>query len=254
VLPDTWRALVDLVLPAGCAGCGEPAAGGGLCGACDEAFAAARPGRVVPTPVPAGFPMTMALAGYGGALREAVLEYKERGRYRLAGALGDRLADVISAAQPGIAPVLLVPVPATARAARVRHGDHMARLARRAAHTLRISGRPAAVAYPVRARPRPDSTDLSAVARAVAAQEAFVARQRRTPAVRAAVAAGASVVLVDDVVTTGATLAAVANRLRMVGVEVQGAAVLAATARHAAAHSVTGAAPRDHTAPPTAIS
>jgi predicted amidophosphoribosyltransferase len=141
------------------------------------------------------------LAGYAGALREAVLEYKERGRYRLAGALGDRLADVVAAAQPGLAPVLLVPVPATAQAARARHGDHMARLARRAAYTLRARGRPAAVAYPIRALPRPDSTELSAVARAAAAQEAFAVRPRRTAAVRAAVAAGASVVLVDDVPT-----------------------------------------------------
>lgn len=231
-----WSALVDLVLPAGCAGCARAVGRrGGLCGDCATALAAARPQRVRPSPEPPGLPRCVALAAYAGSLREAILAYKERGRHTLAGPLGDRLADVVGAALgAATGPVLLVPVPATAAAARDRYGDHMLRLSRRAARTLARRGRPAGVACPVRARPRPDSAHLSGVDRMRAAESAFVLVPGRLPAVRAAVRTGARLVVVDDVVTTGATLAAVAARLREAALDPQVAAVLAATQRRVA--------------------
>jgi len=231
-LADAGSALVDLVLPTTCAGCGAGEGSAGLCVGCAGALAAAVPARVRPAPEPAGLPRTVALAGYGGALSAAILQYKERGRYGLVQVLGERLAGVVTVAAPQGRPLLLVPVPATSAAARRRHGDHMARLARHAAATLCRSGRAAAVAYPVKALPRPDSAGLSAADRAVAASASFVVRPRSLPAVRAATGAGVTVVLVDDVITTGATLSAVATRLRAAGVPVSVAAVLAATPRH----------------------
>jgi predicted amidophosphoribosyltransferase len=236
-LRDTWSALVDLVLPAECAGC--PAATGlrgALCGRCVAALAAARPQRVRPQPEPPGLPRCVALAAYAGSLRETILAYKERGRHSLAAPLGDRLADVVSAAlgaMPG--PVLLVPVPATAAAARDRYGDHMLRLARRAAWALARHGWSAGVACPLRARPRPDSAQLSSVDRLHAADAAFVLVPGRLATVGAAVRGGARLVIVDDVVTTGATLAAAAARLREAALDVQVAAVLAATQRRVSA-------------------
>ena len=127
--------------------------------------------------------------------------------------------------------MLLVPVPATAAAARRRYGDHMRRLADHAAGALRRRGWPVAVARPVRARPRPDSAELSSAARLRAAAGAFALSSRQVPAVRAAAARGARLVVVDDIVTTGATLAAVADGLRAAGFEMPVAAVLAATRR-----------------------
>jgi predicted amidophosphoribosyltransferase len=180
----------------------------------------------------------MALAAYAGALRGAILAYKERGRHTLAGPLGARLADVTMTtlgARPG--PVLLVPVPATAAAARGRYGDHMLRLARRAAGELALRGWPAAVANPLRARPRADSAELSSADRLRAAADAFTVVASRLPAVRAAVSGGARLVLADDVLTTGATLSAVAARLRAVGVDAPVAAVLAATQRRVPPYS-----------------
>jgi predicted amidophosphoribosyltransferase len=222
--------LFDLVLPAACAGCGSTA-GAALCVGCVAALNAVRPQRVRPDPEPAGLPPTFALAAYDGAVRTALLAYKEKGRHGLGAALGDQLARVVARSVSGDRPVLLVPVPATAAAIRQRHGDHVVRLADRAARTLRRRGRPAAVAGALRALPKSDSVELSALDRARAAKTAFAARPGQLPRVRGAASGGAVVVLVDDIVTTGSTLVAAANRLAEGGVPIGYAAVIAATQR-----------------------
>jgi predicted amidophosphoribosyltransferase len=226
-----WAGLVDLVLPAGCAGCGAERVPlrYGVCPPCAEALESLAPGPTAPTPTPPGLPPCTALGAYDGVLRDVLLGYKERGRHGLAVPLGALLADVVAASLGG-APggVLLVPVPATAKAARDRHGDHMVRLARRAAARLRRAGWPAAVARPLRALPRPDSAELGAAERAVAAESAFRIRAGRVPGLRR-VAAERAVVVVDDIVTTGVTLTAVSRELSSVDVQVDRVAVLAAT-------------------------
>ena len=218
-LVDLGAALVDLVLPAGCAGCraDRTRLRRGVCAACEAAVAALVPHLVRPVPAPPGLPPCAALGGYHGVLRELVLSYKERGRHGLAGPLGALLADVV-AAHAG-SPVLLVPVPGTAQAARRRHGDHVARLARHAASRLRSAGRPALVVHPLRAMPRPDSAGLDSTARAAAAATAFRVRPGRVARLRTLIrSSGAEVVVVDDIVTTGATAAAVTARLAEAGV------------------------------------
>jgi len=220
----TLAALIDLVLPADCAGCGA-AAVSGVCPDCAVVLRGrAAPTR--PTPAPEGLPPCVALGDYAGPLRELILAYKERGRSGLSVPLGDALAAVVLAAAGERAPLALVPVPDTAAAARARHGDHMLRLARRAARCLRRHGVPALVCSPLRARPRLDSAHLDRAQRARAAADAFVVRPRRTAALRAT---GVDVVVVDDVLTTGATVAAVCGRLEAAGVQVAFAATLAAT-------------------------
>jgi len=222
--------LLDLVLPSGCAGCG--AAGGGVCPAC--AAELCRPPSVRrPRPAPSGLPVCLSAGDYDGAIRELILAYKERGRRSLAAPLGDTLAAVVCAGWPGPEPVVLIPVPATAAAIRARHGDHMLRLAQRAVRCLRAGGRAAAVATPVRALPKADSAHLDREQRAVSARTAFAIRTQwrdgqRLAALRS-LADGGAVVLVDDVLTTGSTLAAVAGALLDVGVPVALAVTLAAT-------------------------
>lgn len=231
----TLAALVDLVLPVDCAGCGSPSGLVGICAACLTVLRQV-PEPVRPTPPPAGLPACLTAGEYAGPLRELILAYKERGRRGLATPLGDALASVVTAGWPVPArqPLTLVPVPATAAAMRARHGDHMVRLARRAARTLRRTGCPARVAVPVRALPKLDSSHLDRFERERVARQAFVVRGGRVASLRATVRDG-PVVLLDDVLTTGATLAAVTVRLREVGIDVSFAAVLAATRlRHAA--------------------
>jgi predicted amidophosphoribosyltransferase len=240
-LAEAWADLADLVLPTECAGC---AVGGvsmryGVCADCAAALETLRPFPTTPMPAPPGMPRCVALGGYDGVLRQVLLGYKERGRHRLARPLGALLAHVVAEASGDPhSRVLLVPVPATAAAARRRHGDHVRRLARHAAARLRRSGRAATVALPVRALPRRDSAELDRGGRAAAAAAAFRLRRSRLPGVRAG-ASRSRIVLLDDIVTTGATLAAVRSRLAEAGLEVHAAAVLAATARRGTPVRVT---------------
>jgi len=227
---DLAAALADLVLPSSCAGCAAPGRPV-VCPTCAATLALARPHATRPIPAPPELPRCAALAGYEGVLRELLLGYKERGRHDAGPVLAALLAEVVAAAVGPPSPVLLVPVPATARAARQRYGDHMHRLARLAARSLRQRGWPVRATAALRALPRPDSAGLDSAARLALADQTFRVPRQRALAVRQAVAAGAAVVLVDDIVTTGATLSAVATRLGDCGVPVHCAAVLAATAR-----------------------
>lgn len=227
-----WADLADLVLPTECAGCsgsGLPLRYG-VCERCARGLETLRPVAVRPSPAPPGLPSCFALGRYDGSLREVLLSYKERGRHRLARPLGRLLAEVVAVAVGGPRPALLIPVPATARAARERYGDHMARLSRHAAAQLRAAGWSVSLAHPLRALPRQDSTRLSRVDRAAAAATGFRLRPGRVPALRRATS-GRTVVLLDDIVTTGATLSAVTRLLGTAGVRVHAAALLAATAR-----------------------
>ncbi|MEU7589037.1 ComF family protein [Micromonospora sp. NPDC049230] len=224
-----WADLADLVLPATCAGCRErrPGLRHGVCPACVAALGALRPGVVRPTPAPPGLPSCVALGPYAGPLREALLAYKEHGRHGLARPLGALLAEVVAEAVGVARPVALVPVPDTAAAARSRYGDHLDRLARHCAARLNRCGWSARVHRPLRALPRPDSVTLDSAGRAAAAEAAF--RPRSTASRGRAAGAAPVVVLLDDIVTTGVTLAAATRVLSATGWVPSVAAVLAAT-------------------------
>ncbi|MFE9688678.1 ComF family protein [Micromonospora sp. NPDC005806] len=213
------------MLPSGCGGCGERAPGlrQGFCPHCVGELEALRPAPTRPDPTPPDLPPCVALGPYAGALRAGLLAYKERGRHGLARPLGALLAEVVAAAVGPARPVTLVPVPDTARAARARYGDHLGQLTRHAAARLRAAGWPVRVLRPLRALPRPDSVLLDSAGRAAAADAAF--RLRRL----GAAAVDGPVVLLDDIVTTGATLAAVSRVLHAAGMTPKAAAVLAAT-------------------------
>ncbi|WP_448627039.1 ComF family protein [Geodermatophilus sp. URMC 64] len=213
-------ALADLVLPRTCAGCGLP--GAVVCRRCGRLLA--RPHLATPRRFPAGFPPTVAAGAYEGPVRAAVLAFKERGRAELGRVLGTALALAVAGVLRGVpgpaGPVLLVPVPPSAAALRNRGRDPVRELTRRAEAELRAAGVAAAEARLLRRRGRVrDSAGLSAAQRRANLAGSFVLAG--TPP------AGAVLVLVDDVVTSGATLTEAASVLAS-GRSVTGTPVLAA--------------------------
>ncbi|MEV6299545.1 ComF family protein [Actinoplanes sp. NPDC051861] len=217
-------------MPGECAGCGAERVPltYGTCAACVAELEALRPRPAAPTPPPAGFPACVTVGEYSGALRGALLAYKEKGRHRLARPLGVLLAGAVAALAPRDRPVVLVPVPSTAAARRQRHGDHMARMAACTVRRLRSAGYTASVFQPLQALPRPDSTSLDAAGRLTVAVNSL----RIVPRIgvlRRGGRIGGTLVVTDDIVTTGATVTAVVRRLEEADMQVKGAAVLAAT-------------------------
>lgn len=193
------------LFPVPCAGCGTE--GRALCVACARHLTPA-----LRTESLAGIgPVTSALR-YEGVARSVLLALKEEGRMGLASPLAVPFAAAVAAALPR--DVVPVAVPSS-RAARRRRGVEPVRLlAGRAGIQLARLFRPA--------EPRSEQKGLDVAARARNLDGAFAL-------VRPAV--GLRVLLLDDIVTTGATLAAAAEVLRAGGAEVVGAAVLAATPR-----------------------
>ncbi len=120
--------------------------------------------------------------------------------------------------------LLLVPVPSSRRAVAQRGHDATARMARSAARELRRCGVPARVAAVLRQRrPVADQSGLAGAARRANLSGALEIARSAVPLV-----AAGPVVLVDDLVTTGASLAAAAGAVEAVGGWICGAAVVAA--------------------------
>lgn len=207
--------MLELVLPLECGGCGAPSTR--WCEACAAALLLSidEPHLISPRVDP-GVPV-FALGRYAGARRQAVVAMKEHGRRDLVAALARPLAlgihRLVGWGIVGL-PLTVVPAPTRRWAARRRGGDPVMRIAvaATAAHphlrvvpALRTTGR---------AR---DSVGLSTSAR----------EHNITGRVRAVGRPTGEVLLVDDVVTTGATAREAVRTLRTEGVEVTAVLALA---------------------------
>jgi len=155
-----------------------------------------------------------------------VLAHKEQGRLALARPLGRLLAvavsDVVVAPAAGID---LVPVPSHPAVVRERGQDPLLRIARAASAELRRTGADARVQRLLRVPGRRpgDQAGLDAAARAANLAGRFSSRGTAD--------GGRCVVLVDDVITTGATLREAQRALEEVEISPVGAATVAATHR-----------------------
>lgn len=219
-----WTAAADLVTGAACAGCERP--GAVLCEACRHEL------LPDPRPVRAAVPAVAAL-GYDGVVRPVLAGLKEHGRWRLQPPLAHALAAAVCAAAPA-GPLALVPVPSTRSSRRRRGGDPVGDLVAAAAAELCGVGVDAVVVPVLRhVRRVDDQAGLGAEERRENLSGAFAAQPRR--ALR-----GRSLLVVDDVVTTGATLGEGVRALRSAGLVTAASAFVAATPRRHA-EGVSGA-------------
>jgi predicted amidophosphoribosyltransferase len=204
---------------------------------------------VLPYPAPIGLPVCAAGARYRGPVRRLLIAYKERGRRDLAAVLSMALVHALLAlpavraaleepSESSARRLLLVPVPASRAAWRARGFDHIVTLVRDALVPLRQLGRAAGLEVswaPLLELTRrvADQAGLSTADRATNLSGAL--RMRPAPRFHPAhTRAGPAtlVVLIDDVLTTGATMAEAARALASGGVRAQSSAVVATAVRH----------------------
>jgi predicted amidophosphoribosyltransferase len=223
-------AVLDVILPPRCAGCGDP--GAMVCPGCALRLRG-QPAIRMPEPPPAGLPACWSSTAYEGVPRKLIIAYKERGRTALAPALAACLAGVAARALGGFrGSCVLVPVPSVPAARRRRGYDPIVLIATRAVQNLREHGRAATLARVLRPGRRvADQTGLSATERAANLSGAFWVADGDNSPLQAARGRTAVAVLVDDIVTTGATLAEAARALGEVGIAVPLAITVAATRR-----------------------
>lgn len=205
--------MFDLFLPLECGGCGAPSTR--WCPSCDGQLRVAddEPHLFTPRTDP-GVPV-FALGRHAGVRRRVIVAVKEHGR-------ADLVAPLAVALHHGLhhlltwgivrAPMIMVPAPTRRAAARRRGGDPVSRMAQSAAEGLPD----VRVIQALRLRPWVrDSVGLSGAAR----QRNIAGRVRLVRPI------AGEVVLVDDIVTTGATAAESVRMLTAAGAAVS--AVLA---------------------------
>jgi predicted amidophosphoribosyltransferase len=185
------RAL-ELLGPARCAGCGGQ---GPLCRHCTRSVRPAPPGAVAP---PAR--VVVAPWAYEGAARALVLDLKLRGNRAAAQPLAEAMSR--AARRAGLAPEIVAWVPARRRDQRRRGLDHAHVLAALVAPGFGCALRPLLG----RAAAGRDQASLSRAQRRRNLVGAFWSRRCR-----------GRVLLVDDLVTTGATAGACAEALVAAG-------------------------------------
>jgi ComF family protein len=204
------RAILDVLLPPACAACGS--AGALLCAACLRAarpasdpacrFLAADPAIAI------GQDLSLALAAFAfdGPIRRALARLKYEGASRLAGPLATAATQSLRVLLEMTGSVPLIPVPVHRERLRAR-GYNQTDLIARALGS--------AVGLPVvdlleRVRPTTKQHRLDRAARLANLRAAFAVREVTGP--------HPSVIVVDDIVTTTATLEACASVLRAAGV------------------------------------
>lgn len=219
---NNWpRIIQDWLFPPTCLLCGDAgAAGRDLCEACAKSLPFNRPAcprcaRPLPfeTGLPCGecqrnppaFERSFALFRYEEPARHLIRALKFHARHPCARLLGEMLADALDGREDR--PTLIIPVPLHRGRYRERGHNQSLEIARTLSRRLRI---PLDCQSCVRAKATQPQTDLSAEERRRNLRQAFAVP--KPPKAR-------HVAILDDVVTTGATVNELAKALRKAGAE-----------------------------------
>jgi ComF family protein len=216
------RGWIDFLLPGACLLCGARLpAGGDICTGCDAELP--RPGPTcaccaAPLPhsprldlrcarcqqTPPAFDRTVALFSYAAPIDRLILRLKYHGDLSLARVLGSRLGATLTAQSVAI-PDVIVPVPLHVARLRERGYNQALELARPIAKRLNV---PVDYRSITRVRATAPQIDMDHDARRMNVRRAFRANADFT---------GQRVAIVDDVMTSGHTVNAVAAALRKAG-------------------------------------
>ena len=199
IVPGIFRSVLNLLLPSRCVGCG--AGGPYICSAC---LAGAK--RPPPEPPPEGGPLADVLTAfaYEGVVRTAVQHLKYRGLRALAPEMARPMARELAVAVPP--PFTLVPVPLHSRRLRERGFNQAELLAREVARLLDA---------PLSTGALRRTVDTSSQVAAATGPERLRNVHRAFAAVHPLDVG--TIILVDDVTTTGATLSSAAGALLSAG-------------------------------------
>lgn len=199
-LQEIGAGLMDLLFPPRCLTCGalaEP-----FCPECRARIRPLAPGMLLPT----GVTDTRSVGYHEAVLREAVLQLKFSRKTALAGPLGELLADELEEVASTWQAHALVPVPIHWTRRWERGFNQSELLAGVVAHRCGLPVRSALR----RTRATPPQVGLTGAQRATNLRSAFAVDSRH-------LLPGGRFILVDDVTTTGATLAECASVLRGAG-------------------------------------
>jgi ComF family protein len=199
--------ILEALSPSACAACDEPALDGAFCAACAAmSQPAAAPRTLHGVPV-------LSAGVYSPPLSTAIVRFKYGGRAELSGVLARLVAP--SLVQLAVPPdAVLVPVPLHPKRLAERGYNQAALLAQELA---RVSGHECRPRLLSRARATERQVGKARSDRLTNIVDAFRVRQR----------AARRAILVDDVVTTGATVRACAQALTRGGVELCAVVALA---------------------------
>ena len=189
IICEMCRRRLLRISPPFCPKCGKPLLREGICGECyrERAFDGMR-----------------SALFFAGLIREAVHQFKYQGIKALADPLGDMLTECFL--RYAIPADVVVPVPLHPKKLRERGYNQAGLLGRRMARNL---GLPFDDRTLIKARETPPQVGLSREERLRNVKGAFACRDGAL--------AGRRVVLVDDVITTGATAESCAEALRRGG-------------------------------------
>ena len=196
------RAFASLLFPERCPLCDEITVGGSLCARCEA------------DPPPAGgvrsLPETehcvcVAPYRYEGRMRESLHRFKFRGRREYASFFGHALAEEL---RPYAGNAFLVPVPVSRRRERERGYNQSLLLARAASRELHIP----CLDLLCKTRENETQHELGRAAREQNVRNVYAVKPGKRLPGRA--------IVVDDIVSTGHTLAACVSALRKAGIEV----------------------------------